>query len=169
MDEQQLRLIAGIIEQEIDQTRKANANSGSLAQVVAELRDEVDALQYEFEKRIETEMLAKDLSGYLKDRREEIGVLRIFRILITGFGLMAATAVASILYVELARGLPHLKAAGDHAVVAFIAGSFIFCLGIILVVMRGVFGGLHEAETEAPYPEHIKEALSLVKEFKSSA
>lgn len=167
MDERQLRYIAGIIDEELRRTKSAKPEHSSLAQQISELREQVDALQYELERRAETEGLARDLSAYLRDRMDEIRILRAFRLTMTCIGLTAAVAVALVLYIELAQGLPHLKLAGDHATVAFIAGSFVFCLGIILVVMRGVFGGLHQAETETPYPEHVKEALTLVKDLRS--
>lgn len=167
MEEDRLRLIASFVEDELARSKEATTESSPKSQQISELRDDLDALWFAFEKRIEAETLAKELSGYLKDRRQEIEVLRWFRIVTTVVALLAATAVAGILYVELGRGLPNVKEAGDHATVAFIAGSFLFCLGIVLTVMRGVYNGLHEAETEAPYPEYVKTALTLVKDLKA--
>jgi hypothetical protein len=167
MEEERLRLIASFVEEELARSKETKVEPSSQSQLISDLRDDLDALWFAFEKRIEAETLAKELTGYLKDRRDEIAVLRWYRVVATGVALFLATAVACILYVELARGLPHLKEAGDHATVAFIAGSFVFCLGIVLVVMRGVYKGLHEAETEPPYPEYVKDALALVKDLKA--
>src|SRR5262249_42155837 len=135
---------------------------------IDELRERLDAIELEIERKFELDQLARRVSAYVNDKRTELKELRAYRAVIAVVALLCMGFVGLFLFMEIWSGFVDIRTAiGNETILAaYVAASFAFVLGILLVLLRGIFGAIKEAENQPYLPPHLAEIYEVLKKFK---
>lgn len=150
-------------------SQERNAENGSLESIraeISELRDELDALQFDVEKYREVGWMAREIRHYFRAKRDEVRALLLWRAAAILFALVMASAILGVLAVEFSAGFTRIRTLPEHIslpAAVYIGTSFGFVGLLILSIIRGLFSAVKDAQDESNLPPHWKEFLDAIK------
>jgi len=146
-----------------------HAKRSTVSEELADLRDRLDGIEFELERKRDIELLSRDVRAYLDDKRNELWDLRLFRYAVAGIALLCIGFVGYTLFSEMWSGFQTIGKVVKNELVlaAYVAASLAFVLGILLVLLRGVFGAIKDAENQPYLPPQLQEIYDLLKKLGS--
>lgn len=132
--------------------------------------ERLDALDLAAEINQEGERLAREVTRYVADKRSELSELRLYRKATLLVAAVLTGFVGGGLLAEMLTGFTAFRtisfdAGTGNALAAYVGGSILFVLAVLLVTLRGVFGAIEQAEKDGYLPPHLKELQEVVKKI----